>query len=217
MKYDAVIFDLDGTILATLDDLSDSLNFALKNNSLPIRAIDEVRSFVGNGIRNLILRAVPAGTDNIIIDKVHSDFTKHYSVHCSDKTKAYDGIYDLLGKLKKDGIKLAVLSNKADYAVQILCEQYFHGFFDAVQGEITGIPKKPSPEGVYAIIDKLGIPSQKCVYVGDSEVDITTANNSKLDCIIVDWGFRSRTTLTNAGANLIVSTPCELYEVIAQK
>ena len=216
MKYKGVIFDLDGTILSTLDDLADSLNFALKKNKLPERRIEEVRAFVGNGIRRLIERGVPENSPVEVVDRVHKDFTEHYKIHCADKTKAYDGVLDMLERLKKQGIKLSVLSNKADYAVVDLCKKYFDGLFDAVAGEKTGIPKKPAPDGVYAIAGQMGVDIKDCVYIGDSEVDIVTANNSGLPCISVDWGFRDRQVLVDAGAKIIVSTTNDLFNEIVK-
>ena len=216
MRYEAVIFDLDGTLLDTLDDLADSLNHTLRKNNMPERTREEVRAFVGNGIRKLMERGVPTGTEVGAIDKVHADFTEHYKVHCNDKTKPYDNVLDMLARLKNNGIKLAVLSNKADYAVQDLCKRYFVGLIDVAAGEIDGIPKKPSPEGVYRVIDKLGVQAEKCVYIGDSDVDVITAKNSNMDCIAVDWGFRDKDVLVNAGADVIVSTADALFEEIVK-
>ena len=214
MKYNAVIFDLDGTILSTLEDLSDSVNFALRNNSLPERTIDEVRCFVGNGIRLLIERAVPKNCDLSVVDSVFSDFKSHYKTNCTNKTMPYDGIMDMLNSLKSKGIKLGVLSNKADFAVQDLCERYFYNIFDGVLGEVENTPKKPAPDGVYNVMKRMGVVNPKCVYVGDSDVDVLTAKNANLDCIAVSWGFRDVDNLKNAGAEVIVSTPKELFEEI---
>ena len=214
MKYNAVIFDLDGTILSTLDDLADSVNYVLEKNGMPKRTKEEIRRFVGNGIRSLIERSVAPETNTLTTDKVFADFIPYYKEHCADKTKPYDGIMDMLYTLKDNGIKLAVLSNKADYAVQELCDRYFNGIMEAVSGEIEGVPKKPAPDGVNLILDRLGVSKEKCVYIGDSEVDVYTANNSELDCICVDWGFRDRSVLQNAGAKTIVSTPEELADTI---
>ncbi|MBR5314050.1 MAG: HAD family hydrolase [Clostridia bacterium] len=216
MKYDAVIFDLDGTILSTLEDLADGTNYALQANGLATRTIDEVRRFVGNGVRLLIERAVPENTPLEIIDKVQATFAEYYTANCSVKTKPYDGVLEMLTNLRKRGIKTAVLSNKPDYAVQPLCKQYFDGYLDAASGEVTGITKKPAPDGVYRILDIIGAKADRCVYVGDSDVDVLTAKNSKMDCIAVDWGFRDRDNLTNAGATVIASTPEELFELIVK-
>lgn len=214
MKYDAVIFDLDGTILSTLEDLADSTNYALTANGLPARTNDDIRGFVGNGARSLIEKSVPENTNIEIIDKVHATFAKHYTANCSIKTKPYDGILEIMGNLRKAGLKLAVLSNKPDYAVQPLCKQYFDGYLDAASGEVEGIAKKPAPDGVYRIVDILGVKRNRCVYIGDSDVDVITAANSKMDCIAVDWGFRDRDNLLTAGASVIASTPEELFELI---
>ncbi len=216
MKYNLVIFDLDGTILSTLDDLADSINYALKANRLPARTINEVRCFVGNGMRKLIEKAVPDGSDAETVDQVQKEFTKHYKIHSADKTKPYDGILGMMENLKSNGIKLAVLSNKPDFAVQDLCEKYFSGLINIAAGETTEIPRKPAPDGVYAILEKIGVQNTKCVYVGDSEVDVETATNSGMDCISVDWGFRDRSILESAGAKVIVSTPDELFNAICK-
>ena len=215
MKYNAVIFDLDGTILSTLEDLADSVNFALRNNDLPERTIDEVRRFVGNGIRLLIERAVPNGCELTVVDSVFCDFKNHYKMNCTNKTMPYDGIIDMLNGLKSKGIKLGVLSNKADFAVQDLCERYFGGIFDGVLGEVENTPKKPAPDGVYNVFKRMGVVEPRCVYVGDSDVDVLTAKNANLDCIAVNWGFRDEDHLKNAGAEVIVSTPKELFDKIA--
>ena len=214
MKYKAVLFDLDGTVLSTLEDLRDSVNFALAKNNYPTRSLEEVRIFVGNGIRKFMERSCPAGTAVEDVDKVHRDFTEHYKVHCNDKTRPYDGIIEMLNTLKQHGIKLAVLSNKADYAVKDLCKLHFDGLLDEAAGEITGIPRKPSPEGVNIILEKLGAQPNECAYIGDSDVDVETARNSGLDCIAVDWGFRGRDVLINAGATLIASSAEELTNML---
>ncbi|MCI5622449.1 MULTISPECIES: HAD family hydrolase [Anaerostipes] len=214
MKYKLAIFDMDGTILNTLEDLCDATNYALSQSDYPARTIDEVRRFVGNGIRKLIERAVPTGTEEPEIEKVHEDFTKYYKVHCADKTKPYDGIMKLLEKLRAAGCQTAVVSNKADYAVQELCEQYFQGMFDAAAGEKEGIAKKPAPDSVNAVMKKLGTTKEHAVYIGDSEVDIETAKNAGLDCIVVEWGFRDREYLEEKGGKTFVTRPEEIKERI---
>lgn len=214
MKYKLVIFDLDGTILDTLEDLKISVNFALKNNALPERTLEEVRRFVGNGIRLLIERAVPENTDPAVTDKVFSDFKEHYAVHSMDNTKPYDGINSLLESIRKENVKTAVVSNKADFAVQKLIKLLFDGKFDFVLGERADINKKPAPDMVNAAIKHCGVLPEESVYVGDSEVDIETAKNSGIDCIIVDWGFREREFLIKNGAEKIVSSTQELFSVL---
>lgn len=214
MKYMIAIFDLDGTILNTLEDLADSTNYALKTCGYPERTMDEVRQFVGNGIRKLMERAVPEETPVEEIDRVHETFTAHYKVHCADKTRPYDGIMELLQNLKKDGCKLAVVSNKADYGVQELCKQYFDGIFDFAVGEREGIRKKPAPDSVNEVLKTLGCSRDRAVYIGDSDVDIQTAANAQMDHIIVEWGFRDVPFLIAKGAKVLVEKPEEILEIV---
>ena len=214
MKYMIAIFDLDGTILNTLEDLADSTNYALKTCGYPERTMDEVRQFVGNGIRKLMERAVPEGTPVEEIDRVHETFTAHYKVHCADKTRPYDGIMELLQNLKKDGCKLAVVSNKADYGVQELCKQYFDGVFDFAVGEREGIRKNPAPDSVNEVLKTLGCSRDRAVYIGDSDVDIQTAANAQMDHIIVEWGFRDIPFLISKGAKVLVEKPEEILEIV---
>ena len=212
--YQLVIFDLDGTILDTLQDLANAVNHAMKKNGMPLHTIDEVRQFVGNGIRKLIERSVPIGTETAVIDKVHADFTEYYQVHCADNTAPYDGIPQLLRCLKENGIHTAVVSNKADYAVQSLCEQYFPNLFDAVTGEKEGIRRKPAPDSVNAVLSTLHLTREQAVYVGDSDVDIATANNAEMPCISVAWGFRDIPFLQEHRASQIVESVKDLEQVL---
>lgn len=209
MKNTAV-FDMDGTILNTLEDLMDSTNFALKNNGLKERSLEEIRFFVGNGIQKLIERAVPQGTSKEVFEKVFADFKSHYKIHCADKTSYYDGIPLVIQTLRKMGVKTAVVSNKADFAVQELVEVYFKGLFDVALGEKTGVSKKPSPDMVNAALSVLGVEKEAAFYIGDSDVDFETAKNSSLDFIGVSWGFRGRKFLENLGAKNIIDSPEEL-------
>ena len=206
----AAVFDMDGTILNTLDDLMDSTNFALKNNGLKERSLEEIRFFVGNGIQKLIERAVPQGTSKEVFEKVFADFKSHYKIHCADKTSYYDGIPSVIQTLRKMGVKTAVVSNKADFAVQELVEVYFKGLFDVALGEKTGVSKKPSPDMVNAALSVLGVKKEAAFYIGDSDVDFETAKNSSLDFIGVSWGFRGRKFLENLGAKNIIDSPEEL-------
>lgn len=209
-NYQVAIFDLDGTILDTLDDLMDSVNYALRQSRLPERNKEEIRAFVGNGIRKLIERAVPKGTKTEVIDEVFSCFKHYYEAHCKDKTKPYKDVVDVLHCIKEKGVKLAVLSNKADFAVQILCEEYFPALFDAVAGAKEGIEKKPSPDGVHVLLKELGVEAKEGVYIGDSDVDILTGANSSMDVLSVTWGFREEAFLKECGATNIVREPREL-------
>ncbi len=212
MNAQVMIFDLDGTILDTLEDLFLSVNCALKKNRLPERSLDEVRQFVGNGIRKLIERAVPSGSSEELIQQVHQDFTEYYAVHCADHTRPYDGIPETVQKIREQGIKTAVVSNKADYAVQTLCADYFPGMFDAVAGEREGIRRKPAPDAVFAVLELLNMTPAQAVYIGDSDVDIQTAANAGMPCISVEWGFRSREFLLAHGAQKLISRPEELLQ-----
>lgn len=210
MKYQLAIFDMDGTILNTLEDLADSVNYALSCSNYPTRTLDEVRNFVGNGIRKLMERAVPEGTSPEELEQVYADFTAYYPKHCYDKTKPYSGMIETIQNLRKQGIKTAVVSNKADYGVQILCKQYFDGLFDYAVGEQSGVQRKPAPDSVNMVLDKLKITRNNAVYIGDSDVDIDTARNAEMDCISVDWGFRDPSFLQEHGAKIMVSSPEEL-------
>ena len=210
MRYELVIFDLDGTILDTLEDLYLSVNHALRENAYPERTLDEVRRFVGNGIRKLIERAVPDGCEPEQIDAVHASFTAYYTEHCADHTAPYKGIEELLKDLRSAGMRTAVVSNKADYAVQSLCKEYFPGLFDAVAGEREGVRRKPAPDAVEAVLETLGIAREQAIYIGDSDVDIATAENAGIPCISVDWGFRDTAFLIDHGAKLILSAPAEV-------
>ena len=212
--YKLAVFDMDGTILDTLEDLKDSTNYALEKCGYPTRTYDEVRRFVGNGIRKLIERAVPEGLTVEQIDRVHEVFTEHYKVHCADKTKAYDGIKPLLEKLRASGVKTAVVSNKADYGVQELCKEYFDGLFDYAVGEREGIRRKPAPDAVNEALRVLGMSKSEAVYIGDSDVDFETAKNAELPCISVLWGFRDEEFLRERGATLFVHDPAEIYDIV---
>ena len=214
MRYKLIVFDMDGTILDTLEDLADSVNYALQQCDLPTRSLEEVRFFVGNGIRKLIERAVPSGTTVEQTDQVHAIFTERYQAHCADKTRAYEGIPELLGELRSRGYQTAVVSNKADYAVQELCEQYFQGLFDAAVGEREGVRRKPCPDAVFTVLEKLQTDKADAVYVGDSDVDIETARNAGMDGIFVSWGFRGEAFLREHGAQVVADRPAEVLELV---
>lgn len=211
--YKTVIFDLDGTLLDTLQDLHSSVNAALTAYGLPCRTIDEVRSFIGNGIAKLIKRAI--GVENHPdYEDVLTAFKAHYGAHCKDKTKPYGGILELLKALQTAGVKTAVVSNKADFAVKLLAEEYFGGLLlDAVgENEGAGVRKKPAPDSLFAVMQKLNAEKSDTVYVGDSEVDIQTAENAGVPCISVTWGFKSREFLLANGAKILVDTPNEILK-----
>lgn len=210
MKYKLVIFDLDGTILDTLEDLANGVNYALQAHGMKTRTIDEVRCFVGNGIANLISRAVEPGTPQEKEKQVYDTFTSYYKEHCADCTRPYEGILELMKSLHEAGLLTAVVSNKGDFAVQILCEDYFPGLLDFAVGERKNIRRKPAPDSVLAVLEKFGTKPQEAVYIGDSDVDIETAKNAGLEEIAVSWGFRSEEFLKEHGAVTIVHTVKEL-------
>ena len=212
----AVIFDLDGTLLNTLEDLKDSTNYALQKFGFPQRTLDEVRSFVGNGLRMLIVRAVPAGTEDAVIDAVLQTMKLHYAENYHNKTRPYDGIEALLARLKAEGYPMAIVSNKADLVVALLRKLYFDTLIPVAVGETEGVLRKPAPDMVIEGLRRLGLPGAKAVYVGDSEVDLQTARNVGIPCLSVTWGFRSIQQLKEAGAQHLAHTPEELYETICQ-
>lgn len=214
MKYKLAIFDMDGTVLFTLQDLRDTMNAALEMHHMPVRTTEEVKAFVGNGIHKLVERAVPVGTSETEIEEVFKDFNEYYKDHCNDHTCPYDGILILLEHLKKAGIRCAVLSNKADYAVQQLDEKYFQGLIDLGVGEKAGIRRKPAPDMVENVLEQLGVKKEEAVYIGDSEVDVMTGKNAGMDVISVLWGYRTREQLIEAGAVVLVKDTEELESVL---
>ena len=207
-----VIFDLDGTLLDTLDDLCNSVNYSLRTNNFPERSLAEVRTFVGNGIRLLIERSVPEGTSKELIDKTFECFKTYYAVHCNDKTKTYPGVMDMLKELKKNGYKIAVLSNKAQYAVTKLCDIYFNNLLDDAVGARENVAKKPSPDALYICAENNNINLNNVIYVGDS--DVATANNAGVRGIAVTWGFRSRELLIKCGAENLADNTDELLQIL---
>lgn len=213
-KYKLVIFDLDGTLLDTLEDLYRSVNFALEKSGFPKRTRDEVRLFVGNGALNLIKCAVPEGTSQEDQDRVYADFAEHYAAHCFDCTGPYDGIPELLTGLREAGVLLAVVSNKDDGAVKPLCENYFGTLLDFAIGRREGVRKKPAPDTVNEVLEALQVEKSEAVYVGDMDVDIETAKNAELPCISVTWGFRDPEFLHCHGAKIMVSSPDELLRCL---
>lgn len=216
MKYELAIFDMDGTILDTLEDLTDSLNVSLNAFGYPSRTIEEVRSFVGNGIHRTIELGVPEGTEPEKIEQVFAFFTPYYQEHCNEKTKPYAGIVALIESLKKQGMKTAVVSNKADAAVHALCDTFFSGLFDYEIGQKPENQRKPAPDSVNEVLYRLSVNRTNTVYIGDSEVDLATASNAQMDCIAVSWGFRGEEFLKQQGADKIAQTPQEVLHFISE-
>lgn len=208
--YDVYIFDLDGTLLDSLDDLALSVNYALYQENFPERSIEEIRNFVGNGIRKLIERAVPQGTSEEATERVLVAFKSYYLLHSADNTKPYNGIIEMLKELKSRGKRIAVVSNKFDKATKDLCNCYFGNLIDLAIGESEMISRKPSPDGVNEVLRLLKVKTTECVYIGDSDVDILTANNSGLPCISVTWGYRNRGFLEKHGATLCIDRPMQM-------
>lgn len=213
MTYDTYIFDLDGTLLDTLGDLAASTNYALRTHGMPEHSTDDIRRFVGNGVRKLMERAVPQGEENPCFQQALDTFRKHYTTHGTDTTKPYPGIMQLLTTLKERGKKVAVVSNKFDAATKALCNHYFHSLVDVAIGESERVKKKPAPDTVKEALRVLGTTKEKAVYVGDSDVDIQTAINSGMTCISVTWGFRDRDFLIANGAVCLVEKPEEILNL----
>lgn len=209
-----VIFDLDGTLLNTLEDLAGSTNHALSEGGFPARTLEEVRQFVGNGVGALIHRALPEGTPPARESACLAAFRAHYLENMCQKTMPYPGVLALMDRLCSNGCKVAVVSNKFDGAVKQLCDRYFGDRPSAALGERPGIAKKPAPDLVWACLNELGRSAEEAVYVGDSEVDLQTARNAGLPCYSVTWGFRDRAFLMDHGAERLVDTPEELGDLL---
>ena len=214
MRYQIAVFDLDGTLLDTLEELYLATNAALESYSLPRRSRDEVRMFVGNGVEMLIRRAVPSCTDEETTLAVLADFKTTYAAICEDHTRPYDGILDMLRALREKGIRVAVVSNKFDAATKQLCQKYFGDLVEVAIGERAGVRKKPAPDTVYEALKELGMTATGAVYIGDSDVDIQTARNCGMPCISVTWGLRDKDFLLQSGAEILVDTPERLLGVI---
>ena len=214
MKYSLAIFDMDGTILNTLDDMTDSLNVILEKYGFPLHTVEEVRFMVGNGIPKLIERALPDGKNTADYDKILADFIAYYEEHCAIKTAPYAGVVDCIKKLRAAGLKIAVNTNKVEAAAVSLCNDYFPGLFDIISGSRAGMAPNPAPDGIYGILARARMDGksqgQKAVFIGDSDVDMQTGMNAGLDVIGVDWGFRGKEFLRNHGADVIMITADEL-------
>ncbi|MBP3247504.1 MAG: HAD-IA family hydrolase [Prevotella sp.] len=210
--YNTYIFDLDGTLLDTITDLAASCNYALRTHGMPEHSVDDVRRFVGNGVRKLMERAIPHGAENPDFEATFATFREHYMHHSLDTTQPYPGISEVLADLKARGCRLAVVSNKMMAATVELCRHFFPDTIEVAIGEheAEGIRKKPAPDTVFAALRELGVEKDRAVYVGDSDVDVQTAANSGLPCISVLWGFRDRDFLIQHGAKTFISAPSEL-------
>jgi phosphoglycolate phosphatase len=214
MKYNTVIFDLDGTLLNTLDDLRDSLNEILIQKGYSPRSIEEVRRFVGNGVRSLVRLSVPVHCSDDEVTVIMEEFKEHYNNNMQNKTRPYNGIMELLLDLYRYNYKIAIVSNKFDTAVKSLSRTYFGNLIPVAIGETLDIKRKPAPDSIYTAIKELGTDLSNTVLVGDSETDVQTAKNAGIPCIGVTWGFRTREVLRSAGADYLIDTPKELLTLI---
>lgn len=217
MTINTLIFDLDGTLLNTLNDLHACFNHAIKTFGYPERTLDEIKSFVGNGIKKAIERALPYKIEDSELDEITEFFKQYYKDNMLKHTKAYDGILAMLAELKEKGYKLAVVSNKFDDAVKGLCKKYFGDYIQIAIGEGYGIEKKPNPNGVLKAIKELNSTKEDSIYIGDSEVDIQTAANAGLPCISVLWGFKDKDFLVKNNAKLFAQTPNDIIKIIEKK
>lgn len=222
-KYKTIIWDLDGTLMDTLVDLMQAVNYALRLNEMPSRSLDEVRQFVGNGVRRLIALSVPAGTSDELTEKVLADFKSYYVEHCQDNSGLYAGMLSTLQALKQRGVRMAVVSNKLQKGVTELCESRVKtldtgelicmmDYMDVAIGERPEVARKPAADMVFKALEEMGIDKNDVVYVGDSDVDIATARNAGLPCISVLWGFRDKEFLLQHGATTCIATPQEILE-----
>ena len=214
--YDTVIFDLDGTLMDTLEDLANAVNEILKRHGYPVKTMTEVRRIVGNGLRQTLTLCLPEGTEQQEVERLLPEFAAYYQAHCQIKTKPYDGIMDTLRELCERGYKMAIVSNKRDEAVKTLNEEYFQAYVKVAIGENEdmGIKKKPAPDTVFQALRELGSVRERAVYVGDSEGDRMTAENAGLPCVSVDWGFRDREELERLKPAYLISRPEELLEIL---
>ena len=214
MKYTTVIFDLDGTLLNTIDDLSDSLNDVLNQHGYKQIHVDDVRRFVGNGAKNLVRLSLPEQTNEEVITEVFEEFKKQYKNNMQNKTRPYNGIMELLLDLSRYNYKIGIVSNKFDTAVKDLANIYFGNLISVAIGETNDIKRKPAPDSIYTAVKELGSDLNKTILVGDSETDVRTAKNAGIPCIGVTWGFRSREVLRAEGADYLIDTPREILTII---
>ena len=216
-SVNTIIFDLDGTLLDTLDDLTISVNHCMDQFHFPLHSRDQVRNMVGNGIWLLMERALPQGRNTPEYEACVQEFSSYYKEHMLDHTVPFKGIGPLLSGLSKHGYKMAIVSNKFDAAVKGLCRDFFSKYISVAIGESPTVAKKPAPDTVFQAIRELGADPKQCLYVGDSEVDIQTAKNAGIPCISVSWGFKSREFLLEHHASVIVSSPQELLDEILKR
>ena len=209
-----VIFDLDGTLLYTLEDLMNSVNFSLDLFGYETKSLEEISSFVGNGVEHLMRCALPKDISEENFKNCYACFKDHYSKHCCEKTRPYDGIIETLKILKNRGVKIGIVSNKFQEAAEDVCQHYFEGLYDAVMGESETCRRKPAPDGINMICEQFEVEKDEAIFFGDSEVDIQTADNAGVYCVSVLWGFRDREFLTCHGAHLFIENPLDIADMI---
>ncbi len=215
-QYTTVLFDLDGTLLDTLDDLADSVNYALQLYDYPAISVADTRRFVGNGQSKLMERAIPGGVNNPHFSECLEQFINQYKCNMMNRTKPYPGILELLTELEKRNYRMAVVSNKNDIPVKTLAKHYFGEFIQTAIGTSATIPGKPEPVSVYMALEELGVDKKDAIYVGDSDIDILTAHNAGLPCICVSWGFRDKEFLEKNGASCIIAHPFDLLATLEE-
>ena len=213
-KYDAYLFDMDGTVLDTIEDLKNSVNYMLGQIGMEKRNTEEIKTFLGNGPVHLLRCSLRGEVKDEEFEKCFKIYKEHYAKHCMDETRPYDGIMDVLKEIKKQGAKIAVVSNKHQSAVVQLNEKYFCGIFDEVSGDREGVKRKPAPDSVDIVLNSLGVSREKALFIGDSEVDFETAKNAGMDFVAVAWGFRTEEQLKLSGVKNFVYTPEELLKYI---
>ena len=214
MKYKAILFDLDGTLLDTLDDLHNSVNHTLSAFGFPLRTKEETRLAVGNGVGHLITRSVPNGQENPKFAEALAAFREYYAQNNRVLTRPYEGIPEVLAALREKGIRVGVVSNKFDSAVKALCADYFGDLVEVAVGERDGVRRKPHPDSLLAAMDFLSVRANECLYVGDSETDVESAKNAAIPCLSVLWGFRDKKTLLQAGATDLIQKPQEILSFL---
>ena len=216
MRYDLVIFDLDGTVLNTLDDLADACNQTMRHFSAPEHTVDEVRRMVGGGVGKLIRRALPADTPDVEYERALSWFREYYASHAEIKTAPYPDVPEMLSAIRAAGVHVACNSNKFDSAVRALCEKYLAPNIELAMGEREGVPRKPAPDAVFAILKHFGVQKSRTLYVGDSDVDLQTAQNAGIDCAWVSWGFRRENELGDCTIPHAMHTADQLRKFILE-
>ena len=214
--YDAVLFDLDGTLLNTLDDLTDGVNHTMRTFGYPLHESTAVRDFVGNGVRTLIERTLPGGKQDPHMEAALAEFKTFYTSHCSLRTSPYDGILDAMSALDEAGVRLAIVSNKNDEAVKSLARDFFGSLVDVAIGGMEGVPRKPASDMPLRALSALDAIPERALFVGDSDVDLQTALNCGMDCMLVSWGFRSRESLASLKPRFLVDDPAEIPALILQ-